>query len=351
MTVTRSTASLDLARWDALQPRGGFYASSPWLRHAERTAAAAPFYLTAGRWDAALPAYPLGAADPYMFCRADFVLRQITGREPPASGLLPVLACGARNPGATFVATRPGVGDTVVGDVVREAEDLAAGEGLAAVSYLYVNRSDGPLSDALARAGYVAFPGKPAYVLDVPATFDDYLAGFSRDRRSAIRREMRRVAQAQVTFRTEPLTPQLAGRLAPLEAQLYQRYGTPGNTATLGAIMASIAASLPAHAEVVLAERDGALCGFTVVLTSGGELYARQTGYDYRLQGDLPLYFSTVYYELVRLAQRRGATFIHYGTDAGEAKLSRGCQEITTAAWVKSFDPAAQAELARLAAG
>lgn len=351
MTVTRSTSSLDLTRWDALQPPGGFYATSPWLEHAERTADMAPLYLTAGTWEAAMPAYPLSHADPYVFCRVDHVLREITDREPPSGGLLPVLACGARNPGATFIATRPEVGQGVIRDIIGEAEELAADQGLAAVSYLYVSRSDTLLSSELARAGYAGFPGKPAYELDVPPTFDAYLSRFSRDRRSAIRREMKRLAGAGVCFRVEPLTRELAARLAPLEEQLYERYGTPGDAGTLGAILASIATNLSAQAEVVLAEVRDVTCGFTVVLSDGKELYARQTGYDYGVKGNLPLYFATVYYELIRLAQLRDIGVIHYGTGAGETKLSRGCREIETTAWVKSFDSSAQAGLARLAAG
>jgi uncharacterized protein len=162
---------------------------------------------------------------------------------------------------------------------------------------------------------------------------------------------MRRLTEAGVSFRTEPLTPELATRLAPLEEQLYQRYGTPGDAGTLGTIMASIATNLPAQAEVLLAEVEDVICGFTVVLSDGKELYARQTGYDYSAKGGLPLYFATVYYELVRLAQIRGISVIHYGTGAGKTKLSRGCREIETVAWVKSFNPSAQADLADLAAG
>jgi predicted N-acyltransferase len=361
MNVIRIMEDLDLPRWDGLQPSGGFYATSPWLRHAERTARVAPYYLTGADVDWAMPAYPLDRGDPFVFCRADYVLEQVTGKAPPPDWVTPVLACGARNPGYTFIASRPASGGAATGDarareVIREAEALAADTGLHAVSYLYVYESDAGLRRELARAGYASFRGKTAFALDVPPTFEEYLSRFSSGRRSAIRRELRQLAEAGVSYRVEPLTPDLAARLAPLEVQLYERYGTPGSEGTLGAIMASIATNLGGHVEVVLAELAGAVCGFTVVLsggtdgTGGSELYARQTGYDYGMKGGLPVYFAIVYYELVRLAQRRGIKTVYYGTGADETKLSRGCRAIPTTAWVKSLNPAARDGLARLSA-
>jgi uncharacterized protein len=348
MMVKRDTEDLDLCRWDSLQPPGGFFATSPWLRHAERTARVRPYYLIASDWRAAMPAYPLDGEDPYVLCRADHVLRQITGKTLPADGLMPVLACGARNPGYTFIASGPQAERSVVAEFIAESEELAREAGLKAVSYLYVHHADTALEQELAGTGYVALPGKTAYSLDVPPSFDDYLSRFPSHRRKEIRREIRLLAAAGVAYRVEPLTPDLAARLAPLEAQLFARYGTPGDERTLGAMMTSLAENLAGNAEVVLAELRGKICGFTVLLSAKNELYGRQTGYDYDMKGRLPVYFGVVFYEVVRLAQHRGIGTIYYGTGTGEAKLSRGCRPSPTRAWVKSLDPAAHDRLARL---
>lgn len=145
MTAVRSIGNLDLRCWDALQPPGGFYAASPWLRHAERSAKVPPYYLTTQNWRSAMPAYPLDRADPYVFCRVDHVLAQIADKAPPADGLLPVLACGARNPGYTFVAAQADMDHSATRGIVLEAEALADEGGLEAVSYLYVHHSDSVL--------------------------------------------------------------------------------------------------------------------------------------------------------------------------------------------------------------
>lgn len=348
MVVQRGTEDLDLPRWDALQPPGGFFATSPWLRHAERTARVRPYYLIAGHWRAAMPAYPLDGADPYVLCRADQVVGQITGKTLPADGLMPVLACGARNPGYTFIAAGRHAERSVVAEFIRESEELACDAGLKAVSYLYVHHADTVLGQELAEAGYVAFQGEASYALDVPPTFDDYLSRFPSHGRLKIRRDIRQLAEAGVAYRVEPLTTDLAARLAPLEAQLFARYGTPGNEQTLGAMMTSLAENLVGNAEVVLAELSGKICGFAILLSTENELYGRQTGYDYHVKGRLPVYFGVGYYEVIRLAQHRGIGTIYFGAGTGEAKLSRGCRPSPTRAWVKSLDPAAHDRLARL---
>ena len=346
MTVERDTERLDLRRWDALPPPGGFYATSPWLRHAERTARVRPYYLIASQWRAAMPAYPLDGEDPYALCRADVVLGQITGKTLPTDALLPVLACGARNPGYTFIASGQRAEQAIVAEFVRESEGLAHEAGLKAVSYLYVHRDDTALEQELAGAGYVGFPGKAAYSLDVPPSFDDYLSRFNSHRRRTIKQEIRQLTEAGVAYRVEPLTSDLAARLAPMEAQLFARHGTPGNERTLGAMMTSLAENLAGNAEVMLAELNGKICGFAVLLSTENELYGRDIGYDYQVKGRLPVYFGVAYYEAIRLAQQRGLGTLYVGTGTGEAKLSRGCQATPTRAWVKSLDPAANDRLA-----
>jgi predicted N-acyltransferase len=283
-----------------------------------------------------------------VLCRADHVLSQITGRTLPADGLMPVLACGARNPGYTFIAASRDVERSVIAEFIRESEELASDAGLKAVSYLYVHHADTTLERELAEAGYVSFPGEASYSLDVPPSFDDYLNSFPSHGRLKIRRDIRQLAEAGVAYRVEPLTPDLVARLAPLEAQLFARYGTPGNKETLGAMMTSMAENLADNAEAVLAELDGEICGFAVLLSGKNELYGRHTGYDYRMKGRLPVYFGVGYYEVIRLAQHRGIDTIYFGAGTGKAKLSRGCRPSPARAWVKSLDTAAHDRLARL---
>ncbi|TDB90687.1 GNAT family N-acetyltransferase [Actinomadura sp. KC216] len=357
--VDRHLASLNIPEWDAVQPDGGFYSSSPWLRHAERTADPAPFYFTAadtagadaGRLRATMPAYALTRDAPFVFCRADHVIDDISrtaaGRPAEWAGaLMPCLACGPRHPshsGAAF-ARDLGPDDRLKAAtaLVARAEEVAAENALASVTFLYVDATDDMFRTVLEKGGYTALHCATTYMLPVPqpGTFTDYIAALpTKTRRRRVARDVRALDGAGVTYRVRPLTEELAGRLAPLEAQLYARYGTPGDEAALLGVLRSVARNVPDHAEVVTAELGGRLAGFVLIFADGHDLYARQAGFDYAVKGRLPLYFGLVYYQLVRLAQARGLAAIHYSIGADEVKESRGCTGVEQIAYVKSLDP------------
>ncbi|MGN9810404.1 GNAT family N-acetyltransferase [Micromonospora sp. BQ11] len=344
--------------WDDLFPVRGMFAGSAWCRHADRTADRPPAHVTVGA-HGALPCYPLDAASPYVFCRTDQVVAEIaertTGTVPAwAADLAPTLSCGGRNPGHSRLGVHPDLVpaardaalDTLVGLAERRARDL----DLASVGFLYVDADDQPSRAALRRAGYTELPSETAYLLDVPpGDFGAYLARFDYRHRTKINRDLRALREGGVTYRETALSEAVVGQLVPLEQALYRRHGTDADPATLARVLHSIAVHLGDDARVLLAEIDGAIAGFVLVLRRGRERYARQAGFDYARQGRLPLYFGLVYYELIRCAQLDGVTTVHYGTGADRAKLSRGCRALAQLAYVKAFDPALQARLADLA--
>ncbi|MCX5409188.1 hypothetical protein [Streptomyces sp. NBC_00086] len=145
---------LGTERWDALFGPRGFYSASPWLRHAQATAATAPYYFTAAdgpEWVGALPAYQLEQDTPYVFCSpgtvVDFLYRQATGDDALwAAGLMPALACGGRNPSHTKAGVAAGLGPRrqreAVEAVVEAAERQAWATGMESVSFLYVDEDD-----------------------------------------------------------------------------------------------------------------------------------------------------------------------------------------------------------------
>lgn len=349
--IGHDLAAIDPVAWDAVHPRRGFYASTPWLRHAHATADPAPWYATvsdAGRLLAALPAYPLTVDSPYLFCRTDTVLTE-THQIAWAGDLMPTLACGGRNPSHTGVGLARGVEPgPVLAAVVGEVEERARAAGLRSTAFLYVDDDDTALRTALERSGYASTPSDTAFLLDVPESFDAYLARLRHGRRAAILREQRALAKAGVTYQVEPLTDELADRIAPLELALYARHGTEPDAAAFRAVLRSIAAYCGDVASVVTAHLDGRLAGFVLVFRWGDDVYARQTGFDYPLIGRLPVYFGLVYYELIRLAVPWGARRIYYSTGSGDVKRSRGCRGVPQWAYVKAFDPATHANLAAL---
>lgn len=350
-SIGHDLTAIDPAAWDAVQSPRGFYASTPWLRHAHATANPAPWYATvAGSAGllAALPAYPLTARSPYLFCRTDKVLEEIH-RVAWTGDLMPTLACGGRNPAHTGVGVAPGVEPgPVLATVVAEVEARSRAAGLRSMAFLYVDEDDTALREVLDHSGYASTRSDTAYVLDVPESFAAYLMGHRHGRRNTIRREQRTLAAAGVTYRTEPLTDELADLVAPLELALYARHGTRPDAAAFRTVLRSIARHCAGIAYVVTAHLDGRLAGFVLVFRWRGEVYARQVGFDYPLVGRLPVYFGLVYYELIRLAAGWGARRIHYSTGSGEAKQLRGCRGVGQWAYVKAFDPATHARLVAL---
>jgi predicted N-acyltransferase len=362
--VLRDLSEIDGDAWDAVQAPGGFYASTPWLRHADATADLPPRYLAAtrnGRLLGGVPVYPLGIGSPFVFCRTDNVIDAIHQErlgEPAdwVAGLMPTLACGGRNPASTRIgvdakldgAERRAVVDAVVAAADREARDA----GLRSVAFLYVDEDDTLLRDALRADGsYVELVSDQAYLLELSEgdVFGGYLAGVRRKRRHAIAREQRTLAVAGVSYQTQPLTDELVERIAALELALYARHGTAADPSAFAGVLHSIARNTGDTALVVTAHVAGNLAGFVLVFAYAGELYARQTGFDYAVVGRLPVYFGLVYNELVRLAGELGMRRIYYSTGSGAVKRSRGCNEVAQFAYVRSDDPELRARLAALA--
>ncbi|MGW0552446.1 GNAT family N-acetyltransferase [Streptomyces altiplanensis] len=354
---------LGTERWDALFGERGFYSASPWLRHAQATAATAPYYFTAADgadWVCALPAYPLEQDTPYVFCSpgrvVDTLHRQATGGDAPwSAGLMPALACGGRNPSHTKAGVTPALGPRrqreALEAVVEAAERQAWATGMESVSFLYVDEDDELLRGVLEEARYVSVPGQTAYSLAVPedGSFDSYLARFEQPRRVKIKRELRALTEAGVSYRTRPLTEKLIEQVAPLEMALYAKHGTTANPAAFRAVFDSIAANAGDAARVTTAHLDGVLIGFVLTFTHGGEMYARQAGFDYERKGKLPVYFGLVYYELLRIALAEGISHLHYSTGSDRVKLSRGCAPRRQYAYLKARRPEQAEHLARLA--
>lgn len=236
--------------------------------------------------------------------------------------------------------------------MLEAAEERAREDGMRSVCFLYVDQDDEALRAALSGAGYTDLPFETAYSLAVPSAaeggFDAYRARFGRETRRRIRRDLRALDTAGVTYRLEGLTGDLIDRIAPLELNLYAKYGTPADADAFRRVLHSIATHTGDTVRVLTAELDGKLAGFVLFFTHRGEMYARQTGYDYTVKGEVPLYFGLLYYELLQLAVAEGVTAIHYGTGSGNVKLSRGCVGRAQLAYVKAFDPVTADRVAEL---
>jgi predicted N-acyltransferase len=275
---------------------------------------------------------------PFPFCRLDRVL---AGTGIAHGGVMPSLFCGARNPAHTRVAG--GADAEVVAAAVALGEELAR-----STTFLYVDEDDEALRDLLRETGFASFRTGTASILDVPAGgLEEYLARFRSDRRSAIRRERRKVRDAGFELAVEPFTESLAAELVPLDQSVVRKYGDEWSPEEVEAMYDPLLRYLTPRASVVTARLRGRLGGFLLLLRWRDELYARNVGFDYELQGRVPLYFTVVFYEPIAYAARAGVSRIDYVIASEDVKRSRGCRQVAQLGYVRCADPRAQRELAR----
>ena len=157
--------------------------------------------------------------------------------------------------------------------------------------------------------------------------FDDYLAGFSADKRKKVRRERRRCAEQGIEFEVKDgtqLDAATVARVHELHAATFLRHGHPPylNAAFFRRIAAAMGESFIA----VLARCGGDCVATAVYLRSRDTLYGRYWGAD----GDYhSLHFEACYYQGIDYCIRHGLQRFEPGTQ-GEHKLARGFEPTFT---------------------
>ncbi len=152
-------------------------------------------------------------------------------------------------------------------------------------------------------------------------SFDDFLAGFTAEKRKKIRRERRRVAEAGIAHTTlhgGDLDDALIGSVYNLHAQTFARYGNPPYLNV--EFFRCLARTMPQSLVVELATRHGEAIACAVSLRGNDTLYGRYWG----ASGDHhSLHFETCYYRGIEYCIRERLARFEPGTQ-GEHKLQRG---------------------------
>jgi predicted N-acyltransferase len=163
--------------------------------------------------------------------------------------------------------------------------------------------------------------------------FDDFLDGFSADKRKKARRERRRVLEQGIEFRTlrgDELSDALMERVFRLHEITFVRHGhTPYlNRAFFNRIAQSLAHSF----FVKLAMRDGEAVAVAVFFRSADTLYGRYWGADADYHS---LHFEACYYQGIDYCIANGLSGFEPGTQ-GEHKIARGFEPALTwsAHWI-----------------
>jgi hypothetical protein len=152
-------------------------------------------------------------------------------------------------------------------------------------------------------------------------SFDDFLAGFTAEKRKKVRRERRRVAEAGITHRTlhgGDLDETLINTVYALHAQTFARFGNPPYLNP--DFFLRLARSMPRALVVELALLHGEIVACSVSLRSDDTLYGRYWG----ASGDHhSLHFETCFYRGIEYCIRERLARFEPGTQ-GEHKLLRG---------------------------
>jgi hypothetical protein len=288
---------------------------------------------------------------PWLLARPDVLLRR--AREGGAAGaagawagsaeeVLPSLVCGGRHLGRTRPLRRDGAGPgdaptagsdevaAAVTAVVEAAEREALDRGARSVCFPHVDERDAWLCDLLESRGYAWHHSEVLCWLDVPAGgWDAYLATMSQHRRRRVRLERRAVEEAGVRVRPVALGDAPLERLGELDAALLAKYGNASSPEGSTRSLTLLAEGLGDDALCMLAERDGDVVAFGVVVRSRArgreQWFGHRAGFDYEAQGDLPLYHEVLYYRVLELAAERGVPVLDAGVGSAHAKQARGC--------------------------
>lgn len=353
----------DDAVWGALVEGRDFFQLPSWLRVVRRVAGQQVERWVAehrGEVVAGIAAVPATSESPWLLVRPDTVLAAAVDDDLPGAAqvaaalsgapLLPGVVAGGRHVGRTRVVGPGATEPAVLHDLLAAVEARARATGARCVCLPHVDvgdpadpaddsadpsgdtagaAADPVLARVLTERGYLGHDAAGYAWLPVPAGgMDEYMAGLSQHRRRHIRVAHRTLDAAGVTIRCVPLPSLPTSAVAVLgeqEAQLQHKYGNPADAATSTRLLEIVRDEIGDDALVSLAERDGRILGFGLVLRSDGHWFGHRAGFDYAGQGELPLYEPVLYYAVLDEAARQGAAVLHVGVGSDAAKRSLRC--------------------------
>jgi predicted N-acyltransferase len=266
----------------------------------------------------------------------------LAARAPEPARWYPSLV--AMLPGYVCPVVGPAAGsDPPVAALVAEAVAHAEREGLRAVAFLFVRPEEAALRRALAGLGFLRIPQAFTCELGLDEIggegFEGYLATLPKHRRTEIRRELRRLADAGVELRVRP-PAEVAEDLVRLRTELVRTYRGEADAGAERARLEALTAEVPSsRLPVFTAERGGEVLGLALFLTGPTDWHPIWTGMERRRPDARLTYFATAFYQPIRAALAARARVIHYGMGSWGAKRARGCRLVPLDAFVLPLDP------------
>ncbi len=207
----------------------------------------------------------------------------------------------------------------VVDRLIAAARELADELGASSLHWLFTDDDD---TATLERHGHLHRTGVQFHWRNPGYTgFDDFVRGFTADKRKKLNRERRQVRDAGIVteIRTgHELTPALWDRFYELYTGNIERHG--GMVHLTRDFFTRLGQTLPGAVLMVVARRDAEIVGMAFNLRGADALYGRYWG---GLPGIHSLHFETCYYAPIEYCiAHRLARF--EGGAGGEHKLARG---------------------------
>ena len=317
-----SLDGVDPARWNALAG-GNPTVAYEFLDSLHRTGCAsarsgwAPQYLTLWNGDTLQGAVPLYVKT-HSYGEYVFDWAWADAYERNGLDYYPKLLCAVPFTPATG-ARLLADDDAIRAKLARAMLDTAKGSEVSSLHVLFPREADAAPLRALGmleRRG-VQFHWRNASY----ASFDEFLAALSHDKRKKIRQERKRVAAEGVTVR------RVTGRDATSAdwdffTQCYRRtYREHRSTPYLNrAFFGMLGERMPDNVLLVIAEREGKPIAAALDLHGGGALYGRHWGSTEYVPG---LHFEACYYQALEFCIERGISLFEGGAQ-GEHKHARG---------------------------
>lgn len=222
---------------------------------------------------------------------------------------------------------------TVIETLLRGAQTAADDLGASSIHVLFPSADDGA---ALAEAGYLCRKGCQFHWHNRGYTdFDEFLTQFTSEKRKKVRRERRRIREANIEF--EHLSGDELGA-SDWEAvfEFYSRtFLRRGRYPYLNrAFFDEISRTMPKQIVIVLARFDRRPIATAICFRSQTHLYGRYWG---SLAEFHSLHFETCYYQGIDYCIREGLEIFEPGTQ-GEHKISRGFSPTPTWSYHQIFD-------------
>ncbi|MEU9828085.1 peptidogalycan biosysnthesis protein [Micromonospora chersina] len=173
-------------------------------------------------------------------------------------------------------------------------------------------------------AGATPLALKSECLVSLPGTdFDDYLAALPKRRRSAIRADRRRFAQAGYEVSGRRYRDSVTD-VVRLGLQTAQKYGGGLDLSAATAMIERQADVLDEVSAILACGRGGRVAGFALLMDHQRSSCVRTAGFDYAEAGDAAEYFELVYYRPIERAYALGRTELWLGPSSYQAKVLRG---------------------------